>query len=72
MSKSQLAELTAGLDNNIIHEPNITYNAYSFFRQSFVPNGSHPQENSNPYASGAVPPIQTHGMAPQQALPPMN
>ena len=71
MRKSQLAELTAGLDN-IIHEPNITYNAYSFFRQSFVPNGSHPQENSNPYASGAVPPIQTHGMAPQQALPPMN
>jgi len=41
-------------------------------QQSFVPNGSHPQENSNPYANGAVPPIQTHGMAPQQALPPMN
>ena len=72
MRKSQLAALTAGFIRYIIHEPNIAYNAYSFFRQSFVPNGSHPQENSNPYASGAVPPIQTHGMAPQQALPPMN
>ena len=69
MRKSQHTALTT---RYIIHGPNISYNAYSFFRQSFVPNGSHPQENSNPYANGAVPPIQTHGMAPQQALPPMN
>jgi len=41
-------------------------------QQSYIPNGSLMQGHSSLYPGGSVPPIQTHGITPQQALPPMN
>ena len=45
---------------------------YFFYRQPYIPNGSHAPSHSGPYAGGSMPPIQTHGVQQQQALPPLN
>lgn len=41
-------------------------------QQNFVPNGAHAQAGTSSYPGGSIPPLQTHGLTSQQALPPLN